>query len=61
MARTEILTRLRNLPSVDDDFFSGEATARVMALLDSIGEIVATVHSGVRSGETREPLETVPG
>ena len=24
-------------------------------------EIVATVHSGVRGGETREPLESVPG
>ena len=51
---------LINLPSVDDDSFSGEATAKVMSLLDSIEEIVATVHAGVRGGETREPLESVP-
>jgi len=50
-----------NLPSVDDDSFSGEATARVMGLLTSIDEIVASVHAGVRSGETRAPLEPAPG
>jgi formiminotetrahydrofolate cyclodeaminase len=49
-----------NLPSVGDESYAGEATARVMGLLDSIEEIVATVHSGVRSGEAREPLESVP-
>ena len=52
---------LINLPSVDDDSFSGEATALVMGLLSSIEEIVATVHAGVRSGETRHPLESTPG
>jgi formiminotetrahydrofolate cyclodeaminase len=52
---------LINLPSVDDDSFSGETTARVMALLDSIEEIVSSVHAGVRSGETRGPLEPAPG
>ena len=51
---------LINLPSVDDDSYSGEATARVMGVLDSIEEIVATVHSGVRGGEAREPLEPAP-
>ena len=60
-ARGAAANVLINLPSVDDDSFSGEATARVMSLLDSIEEIVATVHSGVRGGEARQPLESVPG
>jgi methenyltetrahydrofolate cyclohydrolase len=60
-ARGAAANVLINLPSVDDDSFSGEATARVMSLLDSIEEIVATVHAGVRSGETRDPLEPAPG
>ena len=60
-ARGAAANVLINLPSVDDDSFSGEATARVMALLASIEEIVSTVHAGVRSGEARGPLETVPG
>jgi len=47
---------LINLPSVDDESFSGEATARVMALLDSVKEIAHTVHMGVRSGDARDPL-----
>ncbi len=45
-----------NLPSVDDESFSGEATARVMRLLDTIEEFAATVHQGVRSGVPRDPL-----
>ena len=49
-----------NLPSVDDDSFSGEATAKVMRLITSIEEIASTVHAGVRSGETRGPLEPAP-
>lgn len=60
-ARGAAANVLINLPSVDDDSFSGEATSRVMGLLDSIEEIVARVHSGVRSGESREPLEPAPG
>ena len=56
-ARGAAANVLINLPSVDDDSFSGEATARVMALLKSVEEIVALVHAGVRSGETRDPLE----
>jgi formiminotetrahydrofolate cyclodeaminase len=60
-ARGAAANVLINLPSVDDDSFSGEATARVMALLTSIDEIVATVHAGVRSGESRPPLEPAPG
>lgn len=62
-ARGAAANVLINLPSVDDDSFSGEATARVMGLLTSVEEIVATVHSGVRSGETRDPLdpESNPG
>jgi glutamate formiminotransferase/formiminotetrahydrofolate cyclodeaminase len=60
-ARGAAANVLINLPSVDDESFSGQATARVMGLLDSIEEIVATVHSGVRSGEGREPLAPTPG
>ena len=45
-----------NLPSVDDESFSGEATAKVMALLDSIQEIADTVHRDVRSSEPRDPI-----
>jgi len=60
-ARGAAANVLINLPSVDDDSFSGEATARVMALLDSVEEIVATVHAGVRNGELRGPLEPAPG
>ena len=56
-ARGAAANVLINLPSVDDDSYSGEATARVMALLTSVEEIVSTVHAGVRSGETRDPLE----
>jgi glutamate formiminotransferase/formiminotetrahydrofolate cyclodeaminase len=59
-ARGAAANVLINLPSVDDDSFSGEATAKVMALLTSIDEIVATVHAGVRSGATRDPLESTP-
>ena len=59
-ARGAAANVLINLPSVDDDSFSGEATARVMALLDSVEEIVSSVHAGVRSGETRDPVESVP-
>jgi formiminotetrahydrofolate cyclodeaminase len=55
-ARGAAANVLINLPSVDDESFSGEATARVMGLLDSIEEIVASVHAGVRSGESRDPL-----
>ena len=60
-ARGAAANVLINLPSVDDDSYSGEATARVMGLLTTIEEIVATVHAGVRSGDAREPLESVPG
>ena len=56
-ARGAAANVLINLPSVDDATYSGETTARVMSLIDSIEEIVATVHAGVRSGEPREPLE----
>jgi formiminotetrahydrofolate cyclodeaminase len=60
-ARGAAANVLINLPSVDDESYSGATTAKVMGLLDSIGELVATVHSGVRSGEPREPLESTPG
>ena len=55
-ARGAAANVLINLPSVDDESYSGEMTARVMKLLDSLEEIAATVHAGVRSGEPREPL-----
>lgn len=55
-ARGAAANVLINLPSVDDESYSGEMTARVMKLLDSLEEIAATVHAGVRSGEAREPL-----
>jgi formiminotetrahydrofolate cyclodeaminase len=60
-ARGAAANVLINLPSVDDESYSGEATARVMELLASIEEIIATVHAGVRSGETRGPIETAIG
>jgi formiminotetrahydrofolate cyclodeaminase len=46
---------LINLPSVGDDVYSGEMTARVMRLLDDVEEFAAAVHEGVRSGSPREP------
>jgi formiminotetrahydrofolate cyclodeaminase len=60
-ARGAAANVLINLPSVDDDSYSGEATARVMNLLDSVEEMVSTVHAGVRSGETRGPIEPTNG
>ena len=60
-ARGAAANVLINLPSADDESFSGEATARVMQLLASVEEIVATVHADVRSGEPRGPLEPTPG
>ena len=55
-ARGAAANVLINLPSVDDESYSGEATARVMRLLDSVEEIAATVHEGVRSGDSRDPV-----
>jgi formiminotetrahydrofolate cyclodeaminase len=60
-ARGAAANVLINLPSVGDESFAGEATGRVMGLLDSIQEIVASVHAGVFSGETRDPVESIPG
>jgi formiminotetrahydrofolate cyclodeaminase len=56
-ARGAAANVLINLPSIDDASYSGEATARVMSLLDSVEELAASVHAMVRSGETREPFE----
>jgi formiminotetrahydrofolate cyclodeaminase len=47
---------LINLPSVGDDEYVRDMTARVMRLLDSVEEIAAVAHGAVRSGETRDPL-----
>jgi formiminotetrahydrofolate cyclodeaminase len=60
-ARGAAANVLINLPSVDDDSYSGETTARVMELLVSIEEIVSSVHEGVRSGESRGPVEATNG
>lgn len=45
-----------NLPSVDDEAYQGEMTARVMGLLDDIALLAATVNEGVKSGDSRDPL-----
>jgi formiminotetrahydrofolate cyclodeaminase len=55
-ARGAAANVLINLPSVDDESFSGEATASAMRLLSTIKEIAHTVHIGVRSGQPRDPL-----
>lgn len=47
---------LVNLPTVGDEAYAGQMTARVMRLLDDIEEQAAAVHEGVRSGTAREPL-----
>jgi formiminotetrahydrofolate cyclodeaminase len=49
-----------NLPSVGDESWAGETTARVMALLDSVEELAAAVHAGVLGGKSRDPLEPAP-
>jgi len=59
-ARGAAANVLINLPSVDDESYSGEMTARVMRILDSVEEIVATVHEGVRNGQPRDPLPPAP-
>jgi formiminotetrahydrofolate cyclodeaminase len=47
---------LVNLPMIGDDSVAGELTARVMTLLDGVGELAATTHAIVRSGKSRDPL-----
>ena len=47
-----------NLPSVTDQSWVGETTARVMGLLDSVQEQAAATHAGVRAGDARDPLES---
>jgi len=55
-ARGAAANVLINLPSVDDETYVGEATDRVMRLLDSIEEISASAHAQVRSGGSRDPI-----
>lgn len=55
-ARGAAANVLINLPSVDDDSYSGEMTARVMRLLVSLEEIAASVHASVPASEPRDPL-----
>jgi methenyltetrahydrofolate cyclohydrolase len=59
-ARGAAANVLVNLPSVADQSWVGETTARVMGLLDSVQELAAATRAGVRSGDTREPLEPAP-
>lgn len=47
---------LVNLPTVGDEAYAGQMTARVMSLLDDIGQQADAVHEGVRGGTVREPL-----
>jgi methenyltetrahydrofolate cyclohydrolase len=59
-ARGAAANVLVNLPSVGDEAWAGETTAHVMDVLDSIEELAAVTHAGVRSGELREPVEPTP-
>jgi formiminotetrahydrofolate cyclodeaminase len=56
-ARGAAANVLVNLPSVTDQSWVGETTARVMGLLDSVQELAAATHAGVRAGDARDPLE----
>ena len=47
---------LVNLPSVADSAWVGETTAQVMDLLDTIEELAAATHAGVKGGAAREPV-----
>ena len=47
---------LVNLPAVDDEAFTKETTALVMAWLDTIAGLAAETHEAVRSGSLRDPL-----
>lgn len=47
---------LINLPAVGDDEFAVEATAQVMARLDTIAALAAATHQAVRSGPPRDPV-----
>jgi methenyltetrahydrofolate cyclohydrolase len=55
-ARGAAANVLINLPAVDDEAYTGETTARVMGLLDSVEELAAAAHQAVRSGEPRDPV-----
>ena len=55
-ARGAAANVLVNLPSVGDSSWAGETTARVVGLLDSIEELAAATHAGVRNGDLREPI-----
>ena len=55
-ARGAAANVLVNLPSVGDERYAGEMTAKVMTLLDTVEELAAATHEAVRSGESRDPL-----
>src|SRR5262249_60569714 len=44
---------LVNLPSVGDEVYAGEMTARVMSIVRDIEELAASAHEAIRRGETR--------
>jgi formiminotetrahydrofolate cyclodeaminase len=47
---------LVNLPSVGDDAYAAEMTARVKRTLDNIEELAASAHATIGAGESREPV-----
>jgi formiminotetrahydrofolate cyclodeaminase len=55
-ARGAAANVLINLPSVEDENYANQTTARLMSALDSIDELAASAHELVRSGEPRDPI-----
>jgi methenyltetrahydrofolate cyclohydrolase len=47
-----------NLPSVGDEAYASETTARVKRMVDDVEELAATTHETLGRGESREPLRT---
>ena len=60
-ARGAAANVLVNLPSVGDEAFAGEATARVQGLLDEVSRLAATTREIVLGGEPRAPITSPDG
>ena len=58
-ARGAAANVLINLPSVNDDAYHDEMTARVEALLNEIGSLAISTHLVVGGGEQREPVDAI--
>ncbi len=58
-ARGAAANVLINLPSVNDDPYQDEMTARVEVLLNEIGSLASSTHLVVGGGEQREPVEPI--